>query len=102
LNTLPNYSGTASLKCAARTGLPVHTRPATRTSNFHFAMATTPSTMLPLGTAAPDFSLPDVTSGTTVSLSDFADKQALLVIFLCSHCPYVHHVQPELARLGRD
>jgi peroxiredoxin len=60
------------------------------------------STMLPLGTPAPDFSLPEVTSGATISLSDFAEKQALLVIFLCAHCPYVIHVQPELARLARD
>ena len=58
--------------------------------------------MLALGTPAPDFSLPDVVSGNTVSLDDFAEEKALLVIFLCAHCPYVHHVQPELARIGRD
>ncbi len=60
------------------------------------------STMLALGTAAPDFSLPDVTSSRTVSLADFAEKKTLLVIFLCAHCPYVVHVRPELARLARD
>ena len=60
------------------------------------------STMLALGTAAPDFSLPDVASGKTVKLADFSDKQALLVMFICAHCPYVVHVQPELARLARD
>jgi peroxiredoxin len=60
------------------------------------------STMLDLGTPAPDFSLPDVTTGQPVSLRDFADKQALLVIFLCAHCPYVVHVQPELVRLAKD
>jgi peroxiredoxin len=65
-------------------------------------MSATPSTMLALGTAAPDFSLPDVATGSPVSLSDFAGKDALLVIFLCAHCPYVIHVAPELARLGRD
>lgn len=65
-------------------------------------MARTPSTMLPLGTPAPDFSLPDVVSGQTISLSTFADKPALLVMFICQHCPYVKHVQEELARLGRD
>jgi peroxiredoxin len=65
-------------------------------------MAATPSTMLPLGTPAPDFSLPDVVSGATVSVNDFADKDALLVIFLCAHCPFVVHVQSELARIGRD
>jgi peroxiredoxin len=58
--------------------------------------------MLPLGTSAPDFSLPDVVSGNTIALSDFADKDALLVIFLCAHCPFVVHVQEELARIGQD
>ena len=56
------------------------------------------STMLALGTSAPEFSLPDVASGKTVKLADFADKKALLVMFVCAHCPYVVHVQPELAR----
>jgi len=58
--------------------------------------------MLPLGTKAPDFSLKDVTSGKTVSLADFKDKTALLVMFICRHCPYVVHVKDELARLGKD
>ena len=58
--------------------------------------------MLALGTAAPDFSLPDVTDGRTVSLADFAERKALLVMFLCAHCPYVVHVRPELARLASD
>lgn len=57
--------------------------------------------MLPLGTVAPPFQLPDVVSGRVVSPDDFAGKP-LLVIFLCAHCPYVVHVQEELARLGRD
>jgi len=65
-------------------------------------MAVTPSTMLPLGTKAPDFALPDVITGKTVSLSDFAKRKALLVMFICRHCPYVKHVQNELARLGQD
>lgn len=60
------------------------------------------STMLELGTSAPDFSLPDVATGRTVKLADFADKKALLVMFVCAHCPYVVHVQPELARMARD
>lgn len=64
-------------------------------------MAVTPSTMLALATAAPDFRLPD-TNGRTVSLSDFKDAPALLVMFICNHCPYVKHVRSELARLGRD
>ena len=65
-------------------------------------MSRTESTMLPLGTVAPDFALPDVISGQTVRLSHFQDKKALLVMFICRHCPYVKHVQEEIARLGRD
>ena len=65
-------------------------------------MALTPSTMLALGTRAPDFELPDVVSGRRVSLRTFAGKRALLVMFICRHCPYVQHVQAELSRLGRD
>jgi peroxiredoxin len=64
-------------------------------------MALTASTMLPLGAPAPDFRLPD-TDGALVSLGDFADAPALLVIFLCNHCPYVKHVRAELAALGRE
>ena len=61
-----------------------------------------PSTMLALGTKAPDFELPDVVTGERVSLSDFEGKRAMLVMFICRHCPYVRHVRGELARLGRD
>lgn len=64
-------------------------------------MVETASTMLTLGTQAPDFSLPD-TEGKTVSLSDFADAPALLVIFMCNHCPYVKHVAAGLAALARE
>jgi peroxiredoxin len=60
------------------------------------------STMLPLGTEAPDFTLPDVVSGRTVSLSDLDDRTALLVMFLCRHCPYVAHVRPAIASLARE
>ena len=56
---------------------------------------------LGLGTRAPDFSLPD-TDGRMVSLADFPDASALLVMFICNHCPYVKHVRHELARLGRE
>jgi peroxiredoxin len=63
-------------------------------------MSLTPSTMLPLGTPAPDFTLPD-TNGTPVSLADFP-QPALLVIFMCNHCPYVVHLREGLARLARD
>ena len=65
-------------------------------------MALTTSTMLPLGTKAPDFNLQDVVSGKTYSLADFADKKALLVMFICRHCPYVKHIENELSFLGRD
>ena len=65
-------------------------------------MSETVSAMLALGVRAPDFELPDVVSGRKVSLSGFRDKQALLVMFICRHCPYVRHVKAELARLGRD
>jgi len=61
----------------------------------------TPSTMLPLGTAAPDFKLPD-TNGKTVALADFQGTPALLVLFICNHCPYVKHIRAGLAQLGRD
>lgn len=57
--------------------------------------------MLALGTPAPHFALPD-TTGRQVALSDFADAPALLVMFICNHCPYVKHVRKELARLGRE
>ena len=60
------------------------------------------STMLALGTKAPDFALPDVTTGDTVGSTDFAGDKALLVMFICSHCPYVKHVRAELARSARD
>jgi len=65
-------------------------------------MARTASTMLDLGTKAPDFQLPDTVSGETISLADFAGKKALLVMFICRHCPFVKHIQDELARLGKD
>ncbi len=64
-------------------------------------MALTPSTMLPLGTQAPDFSLPD-TDGKTVSRKGFDGKKGLLVMFICNHCPYVKHVRQELARIGEE
>ena len=65
-------------------------------------MALTPSTMLALGTQAPDFQLPDVVTGKKVALKDFAGKKGLLVMFICRHCPYVQHVKDGLAGLGRD
>ena len=64
-------------------------------------MALTPSTMLDLGTAAPAFQLPD-TTGQTVSLADFNDAKALLVIFMCNHCPYVIHIREALAKFAAE
>ena len=60
------------------------------------------STMLALGTQAPEFDLRDVTSGCRVRLGDLRDEKALLVMFICRHCPYVAHVRDGLAQLGRD
>ena len=64
-------------------------------------MVLTPSTMLPLGTKAPDFSLPNI-DGKAVSLADFKNAPALLVIFMCNHCPYVKHVADGLALLAKE
>lgn len=64
-------------------------------------MVKTASTMLPLGTPAPDFSLLNVDS-KTVSLADFADAKALVVIFMCNHCPFVKHLAYGLAEFGRE
>ncbi|MCL4235507.1 MAG: thioredoxin family protein [Deltaproteobacteria bacterium] len=64
-------------------------------------MALTPSNMLPLGTAAPDFHLPDP-AGKTHALADFASAPALLVAFICNHCPYVKHIKSDFARLARE
>jgi len=64
-------------------------------------MVRTPSTMLPLGTIAPDFSLPNV-DGRMVGYADAAGLRGTVVMFICNHCPFVKHVADELARLGRD
>jgi len=64
-------------------------------------MVRTPSTMLPLGTVAPGFALPNV-DGRTLSLEDVAGPRGTVVMFICNHCPYVKHVAEQLATLGRD
>jgi peroxiredoxin len=64
-------------------------------------MSLTPSNMLPLGSKAPDFRLPD-TEGNTVARDDFREAPALLVAFICNHCPYVKHVRHALAALGKE
>ncbi len=60
------------------------------------------STMLPLGTTAPRFDLPDTATGDMVSVDDFADAKGLLVMFICNHCPYVQHIRHGLVELGND
>jgi len=62
----------------------------------------TASTMMPLGTEAPDFALPEPATGRTVSLSDFDDAPALLVMVLSNHCPFVKHIASGLADFARE
>ena len=64
-------------------------------------MAATESTMVPLGTPAPDFSLADF-NGKVTALADFASASGLVVAFICNHCPYVKHMRNELARFARE
>jgi peroxiredoxin len=65
-------------------------------------MVRTASTMLPLGVSAPDFQLTDVVSGNSISLATFSEQPALLVMFISVHCPFVKHVQSQLAQIGKD
>jgi peroxiredoxin len=65
------------------------------------SMAATHSTMLPLGTPAPEFDLPDP-SGKQYSLSDFEDADALVIAFICNHCPFVKHIREGLAAFARE
>jgi peroxiredoxin len=65
-------------------------------------MALTLSTMIELGSVAPNFSLQDVISNKLVSLSDFKESKAMLVMFISQHCPYVKHIEYELAKIGKD
>lgn len=65
-------------------------------------MAATPSTMLPLGTGAPPFNLPDTISGKMVSLDEQKSDQATVIMFICNHCPFVKHVQGQLVQLAKD
>ena len=64
-------------------------------------MAATPSTMLPLGTLMPDFTLPGFTA-RLVSSAETGSAPATLVVFLCPHCPFVRHTRMEIGRFGRD
>jgi peroxiredoxin len=65
-------------------------------------MALTPSNMIPLGTIAPDFTLPDTVSGNHLSLQELRGEKATVVMFLSNHCPYVKHVNSELVKMGNE
>ncbi|HKK88173.1 MAG TPA: thioredoxin family protein [Saprospiraceae bacterium] len=65
-------------------------------------MSLTESNMLPLGTKAPEFRLPDTVSGNTFGLHDFDNMDLLVVMFICNHCPYVIHVNEEIVRVAED
>jgi peroxiredoxin len=65
-------------------------------------MAQTPSTMIPLKTKAPDFTLPDTVSGKNYSLSDLKSDKATVIMFICNHCPFVKHVNTGLVKLAND
>ncbi|MCB0491297.1 MAG: thioredoxin family protein [Cyclobacteriaceae bacterium] len=65
-------------------------------------MARIPSTMIPLGTRAPEFTLPDTVSGKELSLNDIKGEKGTLVMFICNHCPFVIHVNEQLVQLGND
>ena len=65
-------------------------------------MASTPSTMMPLGTIAPDFTLWDTVSDKKISLTDLMGKKATVITFICNHCPYVKHINQELVRVAND
>lgn len=65
-------------------------------------MAATLSTMMPLGTIAPSFELPETVSGKVISLSELKGDKATLVMFICNHCPFVLHVNDELVRIATE
>lgn len=65
-------------------------------------MSLTPSSMMPLGTKAPEFELFDCVSGETISLQQAKGTQATVVMFICNHCPFVIHIEQELAKLGNE
>lgn len=65
-------------------------------------MARTPSNMLPLGTPAPDFKLPDTISGKSLSLGELKSDKATVIMFICNHCPFVKHVDEGIVSLAKD
>ena len=90
-DTIPPIAGSRRIPFVISSGL-----------NMFIPMSLTPSNMVELGSIAPDFSLPNPSTGKTVRRDDFSNADALLVIFMCAHCPYVIHVKPELIRLGKE
>ena len=65
-------------------------------------MVKTPSNMMPLGTQAPEFCLPDTVTGNTFSLHELQGEHATLIMFICNHCPFVKHIDKQIAKLGQD
>lgn len=65
-------------------------------------MAATPSNMMPLGTIAPDFNLPDTVTGRNFSLQDLKGEKGTVILFICNHCPYVLHVKDQLIDIARQ
>lgn len=65
-------------------------------------MARTPSNMLPLGTTAPEFNLQDTVTDTRSSLQEMKGKKGTVVMFICNHCPFVIHINPEISKLGNE
>ncbi len=65
-------------------------------------MAAIPSTMIPLGSKAPDFNLTDTVSGKNRSLKELRSDKATLIVFICNHCPFVKHVNKELVKLANE
>ena len=105
MNRVACAKNSEGVRCAESAGFRRDVVPGNGLDNasrvFHIpGMVAVNSTMLPLGTAAPEFRLPD-TQGKSVSLSDFAGRP-LLVMFICNHCPFVKHIRGGLAALGRD
>ncbi|NLO51672.1 MAG: redoxin domain-containing protein, partial [Bacteroidales bacterium] len=65
-------------------------------------MAETPTNQIPLGFTAPDFELPDVITGTRLTLAELRGRDATVIVFICNHCPYVLHIIDELVKVGNE
>jgi thiol-disulfide isomerase/thioredoxin len=78
-----------------------HIQRAAKTKKL-YKMASTPSNMLPLGTIAPEFSLMDTVTDKNVTLQDLKGDKGTVIMFICNHCPFVKHVNPEISKLGEE